>query len=482
LSWSLYPARLHLHQPNDALQPEERLPEYAYFFTRQFQAGRLLEVLPQLCNAYLDGGEHEPISPSFLINASKGLIFLLLRCSWYNEHMGKTSPLKDKTVADFFAGIGLVTMGLDRAGWKTVRAYDYDAEKARAYENHFKSDHYLTEDIAKTRGIDVPNVTLAHASFPCTDLSVAGARAGIHKGESSAFWEFVRVVREMKQAHGDATPPLILLENVEGLLTSNDGKDLRAVLSTLNDLGYSVDLLRVDASNFVPQSRVRLFIIGLHDTIVQLQPMGSIEQEYALRSSDARSQKITNYIESNADLRWYFHQLPNLPERTVLLEEIIDLDEEWWNEERTNYLFNQMHERHRQLVRKKMKEESFSYFPAFRRMRMRDGEKRSTVELRSDGIAGCLRTPKGGSARQIILRAGKGTFNARLFNGHEAARLMGADDFSIDPNLSLNQVLFGFGDAVCVPAVEWIGKHYLNSLPLEPTGRRQPIRPVALAS
>ncbi|HEV7449187.1 MAG TPA: DNA (cytosine-5-)-methyltransferase [Candidatus Paceibacterota bacterium] len=378
------------------------------------------------------------------------------------------SAIGEKTVADFFAGIGLVTMGLDRAGWKTVYALDYEPEKERAYTNHFGAGHYVTQDIAQTKGSDVPKVTLAHASFPCTDLSVAGGRAGIHKGESSAFWEFVRVVREMKKVHGEATPPYILLENVEGLLTSNNGNDLRALLSKLNELGYGVDLLRIDASNFVPQSRVRIFIIGVHDSIVSVMPMGSLEQEYAVASSDARPKKIIDYIRANEDLRWYFHQLPNLPLRTITLEEIIDHNEEWWDEKRTAYVLSQMHERHLTLIRQKMMEDEFSYLPAFRRMRMRDGEKRSTVEIRSDGIAGCLRTPKGGSARQIIARAGKGTFNVRLFNGIEAAKLMGAGDFAINPSLSLNQVLFGFGDAVCVPAVEWIGTHYLNSLPLTP--------------
>lgn len=370
-----------------------------------------------------------------------------------------------KTVADFFAGIGLVSMGLEGAGWKTVYALDYDAEKERAYTNNFGAGHYKTEDIAKTKGSTVPNVTLAHASFPCTDLSVAGARRGIHEGESSAFWHFVRIIEEMKDTYGEASPPIILLENVEGLLSSNQGKDLRSVIETLNDLGYSADLLRVDAANFVPQSRVRIFIVGLHDTLVNALPTNSIDQERAFRSSNARSKKIIEYVEANADLRWYFHQLPNLPTREVLLEEIIDSDADWWEKERTDYLFNQMHERHRELIRDAMEKNTYSYFPAFRRMRMRDGESRSTVELRSDGIAGCLRTPKGGSARQIILRAGKGTFDARLINGAEAGRLMGADDFRIDPNLSLNQVLFGFGDAVCVPAVEWIGNHYLNELP-----------------
>ncbi len=109
-------------------------------------------------------------------------------------------------------------------------------------------------------------------------------------------------------------------------------------------------------------------------------------------------------------------------------------------------------------------------------MRVRDGISQSTVELRTDGIAGCLRTPKGGSARQILVRAGKGEIRARLFSGKEAALLMGATEFTLNPSLSLNQVLFGFGDAVCVPALEWIGKNYLNKLegikPLTPVRDR----------
>lgn len=82
------------------------------------------------------------------------------------------------------------------------------------------------------------------------------------------------------------------------------------------------------------------------------------------------------------------------------------------------------------------------------------------AELRTDGVAGCLRTPRGGSGRQILVKAGKGKFFARLVSPREAARLMGADDFKL--NVPLNQALFGFGDAVCVPVIEWIAKHYLN--------------------
>ena len=84
------------------------------------------------------------------------------------------------------------------------------------------------------------------------------------------------------------------------------------------------------------------------------------------------------------------------------------------------------------------------------------------AELRTDGIAGCLRTPRGGSGRQILFAAGEGRFNVRLLTPRECARLMGAAGFTL--KVPLNQALFGFGDAVCVPVIEWIANNYLNPL------------------
>ena len=98
----------------------------------------------------------------------------------------------------------------------------------------------------------------------------------------------------------------------------------------------------------------------------------------------------------------------------------------------------------------------WSHGTVFRRVR----NGKSMAELRTDGIAGCLRTPKGGSGRQILFSAGFGKVRARLLTARECARLMGADDFKIEA--PLNQVLFGFGDAVCVSAIEWIANNYLD--------------------
>ena len=82
------------------------------------------------------------------------------------------------------------------------------------------------------------------------------------------------------------------------------------------------------------------------------------------------------------------------------------------------------------------------------------------AELRTDTIAGCLRTPRGGSGRQILFAGGKGRYAVRLLTPRECARLMGADDFKI--TVPLNQALFGFGDAVCVPVIRWIAENYLT--------------------
>jgi DNA (cytosine-5)-methyltransferase 1 len=91
---------------------------------------------------------------------------------------------------------------------------------------------------------------------------------------------------------------------------------------------------------------------------------------------------------------------------------------------------------------------NWSHGTVFRRVR----NGRSMGEIRTDGIAGCLRTPRGGSGRQILFYAGKGRCRVRLLTPRERARLMGADDYKI--NVPLNQALFGFGDAVCVPVIQ----------------------------
>ncbi|QDT69170.1 Modification methylase HhaI [Planctomycetes bacterium MalM25] len=367
------------------------------------------------------------------------------------------APREGRTALEFFAGVGLARMGLERAGWEIVFANDLDPAKQRMHDGHFgPSPHYVLEDIHRLDPADVPDALLAHASFPCTDLSLAGARKGLNAGQSSAFWGWVELLRGM----GDRRPPLVLIENVTGLLSSNGGADFRSLIEALNELGYAADAIMVDAAHFTPQSRPRLFVVGQN---IPLPPWGEGEMlaPVELEPSTVRPAKLVEEMRRSTDLDWALASLPEPPtygEAPLgsILDSLPPDDEQWWNEERAEYLLNQMSEKHRETADAMIAGKGLSHGTVFRRVR----KGKSMAELRTDGLAGCLRTPKGGSGRQILFEAGRGEYRVRLLNADECARLMGADDYRV--NVSLNQALFGFGDAVCVDAVAWVAEHRLN--------------------
>jgi DNA (cytosine-5)-methyltransferase 1 len=181
-----------------------------------------------------------------------------------------------------------------------------------------------------------------------------------------------------------------------------------------------------------------------------------------LLQSDVRPPALADFIFMNPDIGWSIRDLPPLPPASNHLADIIEdvpLNSEiWWSKERCEYLLNQMSDKHLTEAKRMIAGSKWSYGTVFRRVR----NGRSMGELRTDGIAGCLRTPRGGSGRQILFCAGMGQYRVRLLTPLECARLMGADGYKI--NVPLNQALFGFGDAVCVPAIQWIARNYLNPL------------------
>ena len=356
------------------------------------------------------------------------------------------------TFAEFFAGIGLVRMGLERHEWEVAFANDHDPLKYEMYKSQFLNaqQHFLLGDIHNIGADQVPTVTMATASFPCTDLSLAGGRAGLDGKHSGTFWSFIRILDEM----GERRPPLVLLENVLGFLSSHDGNDFQAALQALNTLGYSVDSFVIDAVHFVPQSRQRLFILGTRNNPCPRQGNISV--------SEVRPKELVQFMLHHPELHWHVCTLPPLPKsrRTFssILEDLPDTSPEWWSAARADYLLSQMSTRHRVIADYLIRGHTWSYGTVFRRTR----NGKCTAELRADGIAGCLRTPRGGSAKQIVLKAGYGRYFARWLTPRECARLMGADNYPI--TLSPDQALFGFGDAVCVPVIEWIAQQYLQAI------------------
>ena len=365
---------------------------------------------------------------------------------------GITKTIQGKNFAEFFAGIGLMRIGLERAGWQISFANDIDEDKWQMYRDNFgDTGEFVVGDVHKLDATTVPDVALATASFPCNDLSLAGARRGLAGEQSSAFWGFVEVLAKM----GDRRPPMVLLENVTGFLTSHDGSDFRDALLALNRLGYAVDAFIIDAVRFVPQSRQRLFVVAM-----KTEAVSKLNDTPRFYESDYRPHALADFIFWNPEINWRIRALPPLPRSTASLADILETvspnSQIWWDQIRCDYLLNQMSPKHRATADEMIRGARTSYGTVFRRVR----NGRSMAELRTDGIAGCLRTPRGGSGRQILFAAGRGKFAVRLLTARECARLMGADDFRM--SVPLNQALFGFGDAVCVPVIEWVARNYLD--------------------
>lgn len=357
---------------------------------------------------------------------------------------------KSPTALEFFAGIGLARAGLEQAGFSIAWANDYETKKHQLYRSQYGSDtEYHVGDIADVTGIDLPTGSaIAWASSPCTDLSLAGNRDGLAGRQSGTFWHFVRILDEL----GDDRPPVAVLENVTGLASSHSGDDLTAAVRAFNSLGYSVDALAIDARHFIPQSRPRMFLVGA------LTPPNSDNSPSELRP------EWLEWIHSDPTLTTHRAPLPIVPPLltqgfTALADQLPDDDPHWWNPSRTADFLRSLSPVQAARLESLRASNQVSYRTAYRRTRQ--GEP--VWEIRPDDIAGCLRTARGGSSRQAVVKAGEDKVAVRWMTPHEYASLMGIPDYRFGAATD-NQIRFGFGDAVAVPVVAWLGKNYLMPL------------------
>lgn len=362
-----------------------------------------------------------------------------------------SSPIK---VAEYFAGIGLARLGMEQAGFDVVWSNDISEKKARLFRARFgeneNTHRYDVRDLNSVGANDIPvGVDVAWASFPCTDLSLAGTRGGIHSGSSAAFWSFARNLAHL----GRRRPKALVIENVTGFASSHGGKDIIVAIRTLNNLGYSVDVISLDARRFVPQSRPRLFLIGVLKSVTS----NIIESK---ESGPLRPPWVETVREA-PELLMHRHSIPAPPDLLEgglfsVVDKVAEDDGSWWSPERARSALESLSEI--QLIRLASLQSSgrTTYRTAYRRMRA--GVPR--WELRSDDLSGCLRTARGGSSRQAVVRIDGNSVRWRWMVGTEYEKLMGAEGFDL-AGFSESDIQWGFGDAVCVPAVRWIAEKYL---------------------
>jgi DNA (cytosine-5)-methyltransferase 1 len=353
-------------------------------------------------------------------------------------------------------------MGLQKAGFHIAWSNDIEPAKREMYRSHFQDPEdthtFALGDVTDVTGEHMPEgISLAWASSPCVDVSLAGARAGMQGKRSATFYQFTRVLEELPE---DARPEVVTLENVVGLATSHSGMDLTAAIEKLNSLGYSVDVLTLDARWFVPQSRPRLFVVGARHA-----PVDHPDANPSLRPAWLSAPF------ANKRLRTHRALLPDIIEPpnntlTSIIETMPQDDARWWDAKRTAAFEASLSEvQTKRLVdliqeTKKRNSRKVVHKTAYRRTR----KGVPMWEIRTDEIAGCLRTARGGSSKQAVVKVERGNLRVRWMTDLEYARLMGADGYKLPTKLSSNQALFGFGDAVCVPAVAWLAENYLMPL------------------
>lgn len=157
-----------------------------------------------------------------------------------------------------FCGIGGFRLGLERASpeFETVWANDIDRYACQVYRKHWDDGVLHEGDIRQVVATEIPDHDLLTAGFPCQSFSVAGKRKGLQDDRGTMFFEVVRVAAAKR-------PPLLLLENVKGLLFNDGGRTFAHILHKLGNLGYWLEWQVLNSKRFgVPQNRERVFVVG----------------------------------------------------------------------------------------------------------------------------------------------------------------------------------------------------------------------------
>lgn len=352
-------------------------------------------------------------------------------------------------------------------GWDCTFANDFCAMKSAVYRQNWGDDPHCV-DINSLRTGDLPgSADLAWASFPCQDLSLAGNIRGIGTEDaqtrSGAFWAFWRLMLGLA-AEGRA-PKLIVLENVYGSLTANGGRDFALILRCLAVEGYRFGAAVIDAVRFVPQSRPRVFIVAVRGDISIPAHLVSAARDpkWHPLAMEAAVGRLADIDQS----RWFWLKVPDPEPRKLSLSDIIEAEPvgvEWHAESDTARLLAMMDAPSLGKLTAMVRRGGMQVGTIYKRTRPdAAGNRRQRAELRDDGIAGCLRTPGGGSSRQTVLIVEEGRVRTRLLSPREAARLMGLPDSYRLP-VRYNDAYHVAGDGVVVPVVRHLASTVLEPL------------------
>ena len=348
------------------------------------------------------------------------------------------------------------------ASWNCVLANDNDPMKCAVFRDNWGADGLFEGSIA-----DLPDdrlqrpIDLFWASSPCQDFSLAGKGLGLSGARSGVFQIWADKVRTAVDA--GFGPRIIAFENVSGLVTRNKGADFRHVVKTLAAMGYVVGGLEIDARHFLPQSRPRIFVIAVRRDI-DVSHLVSRAADGAFHTTKMR--RFVDDTLKSLKRDWVWWKLPASGSNRAPLDALIDEtpDTKWLTKPEVNRLIKMMSPPSLE----RMETAKAKGIPVVGTLYKRGrpdgkGAVHQRAEVRFDGIAGCLRTPAGGSSRQTLVFVDGDQVKARLLSRLEAIRLMGLPDDYVMPE-RYNQVYKVAGDGVAVPIVQHLDEHLFQPI------------------
>jgi DNA (cytosine-5)-methyltransferase 1 len=365
---------------------------------------------------------------------------------------------------EFFAGGGMARAGLG-TDWTCLFANDFDAKKGKTYRDNYPDENVLrVGDVRTIKAIDLPGqADLIWGSFPCQDLSLAGGGAGLKGERSGTFYPFWDIVKGLV-AEGRG-PKLVALENVLGTLTSHSGRDFEAICRTFTDAGYWYGALIINASLFVPQSRPRLFIVGVRaDVEIDL---ALLTPEPVAPFHTAALQRAFARVSKAAQRKMIWWNVPAPARRNSTFGELIEENPtsvSWHSDDERDRLIEKMSSVNKAKLEAAKRAGRRMVGCVYKRTRVDErGVKVQRAEVRFDDVAGCLRTPAGGSSRQVIIVVDGKRVRSRLISSKETARLMGLDEDYILPD-NYNEAYHLTGDGVAVHVVRHLAEQLFEPL------------------
>lgn len=376
------------------------------------------------------------------------------------ERAARTMP----SFYEFFAGGGMARAGLGK-GWTCLFANDFDTKKGLTYQlNYPGGDVLRVEDVKKIKAAELPgHADLIWGSFPCQDLSLAGGGAGLKGERSGTFYPFWEIVKGLV-AEGRG-PKLIALENVLGTLTSHNGRDFEAICKTFAEAGYRYGALVINAALFVPQSRPRLFIIGVRAD-VEIDP-ALLSPEPIAPFHTAALQRAFDRVSKAAQKKMVWWNIPAPARRNTTFADFIEENPtsvSWHTDAERDLLIGKMSAVNKAKLEAAKRAGRRMVGCVYKRTRLDErGVKVQRAEVRFDDVAGCLRTPAGGSSRQVIVVVDGKKVRSRLISARETARLMGLDESYKLPK-NYNEAYHLTGDGVAVHVVRHLADQLFEPL------------------